>query len=1219
VLIIVHAHKFDTNKPEINIHQKMAIYTAVPDELTLSDQSSRSLQEKPFKNDEPLGFAEAQQSLEITLEYSIENGLGERNRRRNILAKSYHTINSIPRRCRVMIGLVLLLGFILIVSVSAVVSRQEISQQSSSMSEANKARERLSDPSDSRFSNNGRGEGGGAGNTQSQSSDEFVSYQSSTQFVQSQNNNVFLGNDVRFPPFSVLDPVRDMDRYDYDRPESSVPSARLDPLIDQNKRALPTNAWYQNMLRLDADEEPSIDHRVYTVPYMIDAAGDFAGIRAHATRLETTPLQVGLNIDEPYGLTLGAMTDVINNVAATKLDKGYSVHEATDLGITLHWNSYMKATLVRGSPYVTMIYDMSNRAVSEGVLPTMQWELDTSELPIVDGSKTIDCPSEPVFTVERDIELAFFNSNQRWMLFFSRPVRLQCQNIPGRPTIFQVSEEETNDEDPLLIIRGALVVSSFNAGDDKDTFRENYANQLRASADVYPGQGTAVAHSFDENIDIARISFDWDAQSMREGNSNSVDDANEMIMFALPHHREILDGKISPTLCTTSILGPVCLVEGNVWNMYEKLPAVDFRATRHPNPKYMQILAEALVNDIRYQIPSNFQSGAADTYFSGKTIAKLARILLITEEMKELCASNNDYKTVCNGLDLPREEEIEEALNQLRDSVTVWVRSNTKAPFVYDNAWGGLVNCGCLYNAGECTNVFPECPAFTDQGLNFGNGFYNDHHFHYGYHVYAAAALAHFDSAWAVELYEDIALLVRDYANPSQDDAAFPVFRNKDWYRGHSWAGGITKPMFRNIMNQESSSEAIMAYEAIALFGKTMVPIFEESGDSDKAYRAEMMHKIGLTLTATEIRSTQKYWQVQQNSQDSEKIYPEGYTASVVGILWETFAQFTTWFGNAPYLIYGIQLLPITPIAEARDGLEWANEIYGPLSQSCNGACISEGWSVQVNAILATIGRVQEAVDNVLSIPSTAYEHAGGNGHSKSNTIWYISTRPGAYNPSFQSDEDKPISTAEDDEFTSENKETSESEDGEEFESVSGDEEDFESNVTNGGNPEQNLDDFRIDSEEDDFFEDFIADGVSDEKVQVDERSDSNDNNIFDEIIGGNEGSFNSNSNKVPNVEEDNVESGIIIGSGDDITGSSDNIDLNINNDDNSGVATAVLTCFNPNGCTDEILDSLAEGYTCRERIEYLMDVLGKLEVDACKQVAVDEYPAQCGFCRPNP
>lgn len=49
--------------------------------------------------------------------------------------------------------------------------------------------------------------------------------------------------------------------------------------------------------------------------------------------------------------------------------------------------------------------------------------------------------------------------------------------------------------------------------------------------------------------------------------------------------------------------------------------------------------------------------------------------------------------------------------------------------------------CGCDFD-GEldgCRNRYPDCPALTDEGQNFGAGFYNDHHFHFGYHIYAAA------------------------------------------------------------------------------------------------------------------------------------------------------------------------------------------------------------------------------------------------------------------------------------------------------------------------------------------------------------------------------------------------------------------------------------------------------------------------------------------------
>jgi len=107
------------------------------------------------------------------------------------------------------------------------------------------------------------------------------------------------------------------------------------------------------------------------------------------------------------------------------------------------------------------------------------------------------------------------------------------------------------------------------------------------------------------------------------------------------------------------------------------------------------------------------------------------------------------------------------------------------------------------------------------------NAFYNDQHFHYGYFVYAAAVVAHFDSSWGRLMFEEVLLLIRSIANPAEEDDFFPTFRHKDWFQGHSWASGIAMN-YDNGKNQESSSEAIAAYEAVALYGSSMVsaPMF---------------------------------------------------------------------------------------------------------------------------------------------------------------------------------------------------------------------------------------------------------------------------------------------------------------------------------------------------------------------------------------------------------
>ena len=59
--------------------------------------------------------------------------------------------------------------------------------------------------------------------------------------------------------------------------------------------------------------------------------------------------------------------------------------------------------------------------------------------------------------------------------------------------------------------------------------------------------------------------------------------------------------------------------------------------------------------------------------------------------------------------------------------------------------------------------------------------------------------------------------MLRDYANPSKDDPYFTVTRCKDWYSGHSWAMGLFEA--GDNRNQESTSEAINSYYAVALLG----------------------------------------------------------------------------------------------------------------------------------------------------------------------------------------------------------------------------------------------------------------------------------------------------------------------------------------------------------------------------------------------------------------
>lgn len=147
--------------------------------------------------------------------------------------------------------------------------------------------------------------------------------------------------------------------------------------------------------------------------------------------------------------------------------------------------------------------------------------------------------------------------------------------------------------------------------------------------------------------------------------------------------------------------------------------------------------------------------------------------------------------------------------------------------------------------------------------------------------------MANFDSQWGKKYFENVLLLIRDIANPSPRDEYFPTYRMKDWYLGNSWAGGIANA-YPNGRNQESSSESIAAYEAISLYGSVMSKVWEKDGSRLSAKNAKTsrhIREVGRLLTATELRSADRYWHVRQSGNHT-KIYPPQYKPYVVGIMW---------------------------------------------------------------------------------------------------------------------------------------------------------------------------------------------------------------------------------------------------------------------------------------------------------------------------------------------
>uniref|UniRef100_A0A7S2YTX3 glucan endo-1,3-beta-D-glucosidase n=1 Tax=Entomoneis paludosa TaxID=265537 RepID=A0A7S2YTX3_9STRA len=859
----------------------------------------------------------------------------------------------------------------------------------------------------------------------------------------------------------VSSPDQDLGLQGTHREEDATPSAIWGDKAQQGP--LPTNDWYLNLVSHRAASRPDESTRAYSTPYIVDTAADanMMGIRLHWPVVKASSINVQMVDDFKNAVTLGTL-DLAAPVAdndSSSAGPAYQVdpdYPYSNLGVSLKWgddDAYMKTSIVRGMPFATMKY-------ASGVLPSLFSFNAPASKPVVDGGKSkMECgvlsgPDKEgrtishgtTTTVQKELSLHFVNSDFTWMLFFSDPVQVEC-GVTEADDIhvaeFQLNVKSVKGDDEPLLVRLALAdqcttghsnihehCEERNAMDDSDGYVDllrkytQYATNPKVSM-VYPQE--------DDEEQTAFVSFDWSPALDDDDSSDDdvaridvaedeieTEESQNMMMFALPHQQDKLkdDKDVEITdYCIHSFHGKTCLVIGKKWNLSQDLSQPQsFTARRPPMASAIPLLAKALATDIQKKIPANLQIGAADTYFSGKFLAKIARTIMVAEELKQLAKGGDAVKALgyenvtaadleesvsaAANANLPSDEAVEKAVNGLKQAVQVWMEDGD-AMYVYDKSWGGLVNCGCNYTAkdstGHCSNSYPNCPALFSVNEDFGNGYYNDHHFHYGYHVYAAAAVAKLDPTWGKAHFEEILLYIRDFANPAEDDPFFINFRQKDWWLGSSWASGIVSaensPHGRD---QESSSESIAAYEGMALYGQVMSEIFRSNGGSEEQKNAaQLIQNAGELLTVTEVEAADRYWHV-WDSDSHNSTYPLAYSKLTVGMMYDTMASFATWFSQNDVVSYGIQLMPFTAVAERRDDKEWAKLLYPVYKDSCEDAgdfCIDNGWSIVQAGLCATAGFQTEALEQAFAVPPKVFLSDGGMGNSLSNTIWYIATR----------------------------------------------------------------------------------------------------------------------------------------------------------------------------------------------------------------------------------
>lgn len=145
------------------------------------------------------------------------------------------------------------------------------------------------------------------------------------------------------------------------------------------------------------------------------------------------------------------------------------------------------------------------------------------------------------------------------------------------------------------------------------------------------------------------------------------------------------------------------------------------------------------------------------------------------------------------------------------------------------------------------TQFFQYNPQFNST-FGYPDGYqsvqnFNDHHFHYGYFLRAAAMIGRYDPAWLKQYMPYLDQLRRDVATYDRSDTRYPFLREFSPFYGHSWADGTSSGGGNN---QESTSEAVNFAAGLIELGQVL---------GEKEWR-----DLGMYLFEEEVLAAEQYW-----------------------------------------------------------------------------------------------------------------------------------------------------------------------------------------------------------------------------------------------------------------------------------------------------------------------------------------------------------------------
>ncbi|MBK1879158.1 glycosyl hydrolase [Pelagicoccus mobilis] len=357
---------------------------------------------------------------------------------------------------------------------------------------------------------------------------------------------------------------------------------------------------------------------------------------------------------------------------------------------------------------------------------------------------------------------------------------------------------------------------------------------------------TRIEWTYDETTSTVRTDFII-TPTVMEGPGNTV------FWGILPHHwANLAPSSTTPGPYTyETVRGEMRTLTSNTFSTEIRFSGI--LPTMPDVAKYSGSFDPSEIAQVIEQMKADTLATWTDSYNEGQVMNRLVQTARIADQLGNIEARDQMLATV--------KERLEDWLTAESGEVAFL--------FYYNDDWDALIGY----------------PAGHRQDTNI-----NDHHFHWGYFIHAAAVLEQYYPGWAADWGDMINMLIRDAANPSRTDSMFPFLRNYSPYAGHSWANGFATEPFGN--DQESTSESMQFNSSLIHWGAV-------TGNDE-------IRDLGIFLYTSEHSSVNEYW-FDQN----DRTFQPSYAYEMVARVWGGGYDNGTWWTTDVAASYGIQLYPI--------------------------------------------------------------------------------------------------------------------------------------------------------------------------------------------------------------------------------------------------------------------------------------------------------------------